>query len=78
MTPVTSQASVSEDFEFLESLTISAGNDSEGDESEDKIFVHATKESLHSPPIGPCSPTAKGHRAWVVFNGRKVGIYQTW
>ena len=76
--PVTSQAPDSEDFEFLESLTISAANDSEGNESEDKVFVHATKEGLHSPPIGPCSPTARGRKAWVVFNGRNVGIYQTW
>jgi hypothetical protein len=72
--PVTSD---SEDFEFLESLTILAANNSEGNESEDKAFAHATEEGLHSPPVGSCSPTVRGHKAWVVFNGRNVGVYQT-
>jgi hypothetical protein len=78
MMPSVSQADNSEDFEFLENLTISAGKDSETDKPEDTIFTCATEESLHGPPIQPSSPTARGRRTWVVFNGRKVGIYQTW
>lgn len=73
-----SQATDSEDFQFFENLTILAGNNSEGDEPEDAIFMCATEESLHGPPIQPSSPTARGRMAWVVFNGRNVGIYQTW
>jgi hypothetical protein len=55
-----SQADDSENFEFLENLTISADEDSETNKPEDTIFACATEESLHGPPIQPSSPTVRG------------------
>ena len=47
------------------------------DDNED-IFAQAAEEALRSPPVQPSGPTSRGNRAWVVFNGRKLGVFETW
>ena len=47
-------------------------------DSEDDVFARAAVEGLHSPPVEPTGPTSRGNRAWVVFNGRNVGVFETW
>ena len=47
-------------------------------DSEDNVFARAAVEGLHSPPVEPTGPTSRGNRAWVVFNGRNVGVFETW
>lgn len=79
-TYVTSQGSEPENVQLVElfdDLALSADANS-GDEPEDAVFARATEESLHGPPVQPSSRTAKGRRAWVVFRGRNVGIYEMW
>lgn len=44
----------------------------------DDIFSQATEEALHGRPVEPSGPTSRGNRAWVVFNGRKLGVFETW
>jgi hypothetical protein len=47
-------------------------------DSEDNVFACAAVEGLHGPPVEPIGPTSRGNRAWVVFNGRNVGVFKTW
>ena len=47
------------------------------DENDD-LFVCNTEEGLHSPPVEPSGPTSRGNWAWVVFNGQKPGVFETW
>jgi len=47
-------------------------------EDPDDIFACASEEALHGPPVVPSGPTSRGNRAWVVFNGRKLGVFETW
>jgi hypothetical protein len=42
------------------------------------VFALAAEESLYSPPIEPSGPTSRGNRVWVIFNGQKLGIFETW
>ena len=55
---------------LLSSMTILDDNDN--------LFAHATEEALHGPPVEPSGPTSRGNWAWVVFNGRKLGVFETW
>ena len=56
--------------DLLSGMTIS-------DECDD-VFLQATEEALRTPPVEPSGPTSRGNRAWVVFNGRKLGVFETW
>ena len=47
------------------------------DDNED-VFAQAAEEAMRGPPVLPSGPTSRGNRAWVVFNGRKLGVFQTW
>jgi hypothetical protein len=47
------------------------------DNNED-IFEQAAEEALRGRPVQPSGPTSRGNRAWVVFNGRKLGVFETW
>jgi hypothetical protein len=79
-TYVTSQGSEPENIqpiELFDDLALSVDTNS-GDEPKDAVFAHNTKESLHVPPVQLSSRTVKGRRAWVVFHGWNVGIYEMW
>jgi hypothetical protein len=47
-------------------------------EGENKVVAHAETLSLHGPPFTAPSPTKAGYTAWVVFNGRTNGVFETW
>jgi len=62
----------------LEPFDLTAFNDMTLSDSEDDVFACAAVEGLHGPPVEPIGPTSRGNRAWVVFNGRDVGVFETW
>ena len=47
------------------------------DDNED-VFAQAAEEALRGPHVQPSGPTSRGNRALVVFNGRKLGVFETW
>ena len=47
-------------------------------EAENKVVANAGKLALHGPPFTAPSPTKAGNTAWVVFNGRTNGVFETW
>ena len=47
-------------------------------EAENKVVADAEKLALHGPPFTTRSPTKSGYTAWVVFNGRTNGVFETW
>jgi hypothetical protein len=47
-------------------------------EATTNIFACAAHDGLHGPPIKPSSPTSRGNQVWVVYNGRELGVFQTW
>jgi hypothetical protein len=59
-----------DESESLSGMTILDDNDD--------VFVQATEEGLHGAPVERSGPTSRGNRAWVVFNGRKLGVFETW
>jgi hypothetical protein len=63
------------DLEAFDDMTLSDHNDSE---EENKVVAHAEKLCLHGPPSTTPSPTKGGYTAWVVFNGRTNGVFETW
>jgi hypothetical protein len=66
------------DFDLDEPELLSAVSGMTILDDNDDFFAHATEMALHGPPVEPSKPTSKGNRAWVVFNGRKLGIFETW
>ncbi|KAF8220136.1 hypothetical protein L208DRAFT_1382746 [Tricholoma matsutake] len=50
----------------------------EGGNSVAAIFEQAEDDCVHGPPTPLSSPTQRGNTAWVVFNGRPIGDFETW
>lgn len=50
------------------------GNKAWDDKEKEAMFACTNEESLH----GPIESSRKGNKAWVVFNGRENGVFQTW
>ena len=59
-----------DELESLSGMTLLDNNE--------HIFAQAAEEVLRGPPVQPSGPTSRGNRAWVVFNGRKLGVFETW
>ena len=47
-------------------------------DNNDEAFELAAEKALRGPPVQPSGPTSRGNRAWVVFNGHKLGVFETW
>ena len=61
------------DLDAFNNMTLSAE-----DEAREAVFLRAQKECLHGTPVDSSAPSRRGNRAWVVFNGRELGVFGTW
>jgi hypothetical protein len=61
------------DFDLFNDLTLSIS-----DEEREAVFVRAQQVCLRAPPVESTARTRRGNTAWVVFNGREVGVFGTW
>ena len=43
-----------------------------------EAFAEAEEEVIHAAPIPVSSPLRSGNKAWVVTNGRRMGVFETW
>jgi hypothetical protein len=52
----------------------------DSDEEISNLFAVAGQEFLHGAPVSQnMAPAPRGKaKAWVVFNGRQTGVYETW
>jgi hypothetical protein len=66
----------------LEPLTLFSTLKLSGSEGEDfdnaEAFAEAEEEAIHAAPIPVTSPSKSGNKAWVVTNGRRMGVFETW
>lgn len=54
-----------------------SGNEG-GDSDNAEAFAEAEEEAIHAAPIPVSSPSKSRNKAWVVTNGRKMGVFETW
>jgi hypothetical protein len=50
--------------------------DEDSDNAE--VFAEAEEEVIHAAPIPVSSPSRSRNKAWVVTNGRRMGVFETW
>lgn len=61
---------------MFNTLNLSGGEGENSDNAE--AFAEAEEEVIHSAPIPVSSPSKSGNKAWVVTNGRRMGVFETW
>jgi hypothetical protein len=67
-----------EDIDLDAFSHISLSDISSDEEEEDTIFAHVDEEFLRGTTVNCPGPTNSGNWAWVVYNGRILGVFKMW